>query len=282
MCFSPRRRWRFATCILAALLSFTGTASLRAQLGPCGNSCPGAFTTPLQSAVLTLPGGCLVLVHYYSVFQPFNCPFGFDQLHIVDIMPLSGCSMPAGLLMNMVTGELLVQNPMGFEPYLPDTCHTIQRVLPGTCWGYKTDPCHPSDTLFSPCDTNCCVTLYQVCTDSAGNRSIKRITPGGGPGEPCFKVDSTIEFCHPICQDTSGEVYYRAAPRHTPSLSRQMQGGKAGTPTPADVSGRPVRLNPAVAPVMQAVPVETEGRKLAPAVETRVRATAAPQPMRQH
>lgn len=164
---------------------------------PCIPDCPADLFVPQPPVILTLPGGCQVLVEYATRIA---CGVWFD-LQITKITPLTiGCGAftPAQIL-NFTSLAILQANPMGFPPYFPGECSTNWRVNKSSCWKFvDAHPSEPYDGYYVPCDQNvCCLQSYKVCVDESGNRIVtKEPTP---PPQPCPpQVDPRAE-CYHVC-----------------------------------------------------------------------------------
>ncbi len=123
------------------------------------------------------------------------------------------------LVMQQVTEQILIMNPMNFPPMTPATgCEENWRVMNGSCWAVTDKFQHvgppPSenpvvnpadygyDVWAMPCEgTLCCLERFEICIDPQGDRTI---TPGGF--SPIGKIDdcpddpnNPSEKCIPVC-----------------------------------------------------------------------------------
>lgn len=164
------RRCNFAVLFSTFLLSLAIlTAPAVAQNpGTCVPDCPETPFGSSMFAVVTLPGGCLVLVEYA---QRNACHIWWD-VAIIKVTPLNPLcnTLTISQIINQATTALLIQNPMGFPPGPGQPCATNWRVIKGACWKSVENPC--GDVALEPCGEACCLQPYTVCIDSAGVRTV--------------------------------------------------------------------------------------------------------------
>ncbi len=184
----------------AACLLLSAVPTFAAGDTACVPDCfADKFSTP-EKAILELPGGCYIRVTYA---QRFACGRYYD-VAILEVEVLGGnCAMlPLPDLLQQATVQLLVDNPMYFPEPAPDSCITTWRVTKGSCWTYDTVDC-TGDTVAVPCDgVGCCLSSYEICADTAGNRTIA-LLGASSSGASC---DSTNPACVPICQGADSMV----------------------------------------------------------------------------
>lgn len=200
--------------LLAVLVVITLSAlnvSAQGVPPPCVPDCFGNPFGPTQKIVFTTPGGCTVRV-WYS--WRIACGL-YRDLAIQKIEILGSCGQPSSMLMDDITEHLFLTNPMGFPE--PDTaeCDTLYRVTRRQCWRRDTVDCD-GDTLMLPCSSgpSCCLVRYEVCLDSAGNKTAR-------PFAAEVLIDTCIVPPGATCENVCTVPHYKA-----PSHSGAMENGK--------------------------------------------------------
>jgi hypothetical protein len=190
------------------------------------------FTQPALQIVVNIPGCGSVTVGYrYRI----ACGIWYDY-YLEYVAQLNGdtninnCLMGhygnnLALLLQAATEQLILQNPANFPPNTPNDCEDNWRVLKGSCWhwdGYLgTGGGGPSSggtiqssadkdwyaqnifweqILFTCNDVFCCLEVYEVCTDGAGNRTITNTNYIPPPDPDCSE---SSHYCKPVC----GSIY---------------------------------------------------------------------------
>ena len=180
------------------LFVLTSDSVFAADSTSCIPDCPAdAFSGEFQD-VVELPNGCFVRVTWA---KRLACGTWHDVL-IKTVEPLTDecgvLSLPQ--LLAQASTALLEKNPMAFPPFANgrDTCVVNWRVVKGACWRYSVE-C--GDTVAIPCGlTECCLTPYEVCLDTAGKRVVTPI--GGGSTAEC----DTLSGCVPVCGGDGGST----------------------------------------------------------------------------
>lgn len=192
------RTLRCIALVFVLCASFTSLSTkVSAQPALCVPDCPADLFIPQPPVILTISGGCQVLVEYATRVA---CGVWYD-LQITKITPITiGCGIhtPAQIL-NLTTLALMQANPMGFPPVNPGDCNTNWRVSRASCWKFKAaNPEDPFGGSYVPCDQNvCCLQAYRVCLDDSGNRIITHI-PTPPPG-PCPAQTDPSAVCYHVC-----------------------------------------------------------------------------------
>jgi len=186
---------------LAAFFMLVVSITTSAQERPCIPDCPETPFGPNQRVVLTLPSGCVVRVTYASRIPECFVPPYYD-VAIVQIEYLNAlCSGPLLSMLEAVTRQLLLANPMYFP--MPTTgCLSRFRVTRSVCWRIDSVLDCDGDTLVVPCDSSgCCLSQYRICRDSSGVVSVTKISSSVPVGADTCLGDS-IE-CVNTCFGTS-------------------------------------------------------------------------------
>jgi hypothetical protein len=159
--------------------------------------------------IVTLANGCRMAVYYRTrlacgIWQDVL----IDEIRTFDYFspcwPQSINWNPASVV-SEVTQLLLLQNPMNFEPnQIGEPCASNWRVTVGGCWRASSSPWDPGPphimehTWFFPCTpTVCCLSLYRVCIDTAGNRTFTRLP--SDPSQPTCASMPNGDECVPVC-----------------------------------------------------------------------------------
>jgi len=195
--------------VLVLTLTF-GSITSPAQSSTCLPDCFGnPWGPPVQTNVMISPG-CWVTVTWA---KRVACGMYYD-LHIiqVDALPpsgLYGCSGGGNFaaLMDLVTEQMLIMNPMAFPPYIAPNCVDNWRVVKGSCWHWEYATGGIPEGLVGnvdrlvPCeDEVCCLDLYRVClVDIGGGQTERQVTHlNTRPQEPC-PVGPPSQNCFPVC-----------------------------------------------------------------------------------
>ena len=180
--------------IIFLLINFEAKSQVFNPGIPCLHDCPFDNWTPPTTAILALPGGCLVRVTYQSRVACNS----INDVYIKSYQILTpGCNYyPISSILNKITVQLFLLNPMGL-PYLTptpnkrDTCFFPVRLVKPACW-------KEVDTVFfRGCDSlACCIDEYRVCYDSLLRRSFTLVT--NMITAPC--IDTTYHsYCTEVC-----------------------------------------------------------------------------------
>ncbi len=194
----------FLTLIILPSLSLHTAFAAPAQ--PCYPDYPDDHFGPLQSYTMTLPGGCVVQVSYFTriadngnlfdvqINRIVRTPAGDPACDYLDAMSIAQ-------ILELVTVQLLEEDPMGFPPG-PDECETNWRVIKGNCWSRLEIPFNPESPSihYYPCEPDmCCLKPYTVCEDACGNRTVHE--GGATPQGDCSAVVPPPYGgpCEPVC-----------------------------------------------------------------------------------
>lgn len=204
------------------LLAFGQKAT--AQTG-CLPDCPQDLFGPTQYITMEICPGVFVDVRYSSRIA---CNTWYDY-YIEDVpshIPGSCIDALGGIsgVLEKITEMLIIANPAGFPPLMPNDCEPNWRVMKGSCWQPDvlvpvpiTPPPPgqsmsntPSIDLLTPCTViDCCLEMFMVCLDQNGDR-IVTCTGYLPPLDPECLDDlpfnpNTFWKCYPVC----GSIYNR-------------------------------------------------------------------------
>ncbi len=208
----------FRTLLILIVVSLSlGSPAASQEL--CLPDCQNSPWGPIQTHVLTLPGGCQVEVGYATRLA---CGL-WEDTQIVYVFPLNfehtSCTavtvMEIPDFLALITEQMIEDDPMGFSPPTPtipatgnpatcdptgvQSCEVNFRVINGACWQKLLHHNNEAGDVatWAPCETTgCCINSYRVCVDACGNRTSEQIgaavPPGACPTEPFYP-------CEPAC-----------------------------------------------------------------------------------
>lgn len=188
---------RLAVHIVCAVVSMAVMATtLEAVERPCVPDCPETPFGANQRAVLTLPNGCVVRVTFSTRIPECFTPPVYD-VAIVQIEYLNGaCSGSLTSLVEAVTQQLLLTNPM-FFPMPTLGCLNHYRVTKAVCWRIDSLLDCDGDTLAVPCDSSgCCLSRYRLCRDSSGVFTVTKLNSYVPVGSDTCNADSLSEHAN--------------------------------------------------------------------------------------
>ena len=195
---------------------------MQAQNPLCYPDCDTTYWVPNPTLLpmtylITLPCGETVRVAYR---MRFSCN-GWWDLFLVNVVFLNGrsggelCgdSMSTRAMIENITMQLLIKNPMNFPPTdtTKDTCYENYRVNLSSCWsttfpvaadsgashGLRSSPANYNDPgVIEPCESiECCIQLYTVCM--VNHKRV--VTYNGGGSHPGICDPDQPPFCIPVC-----------------------------------------------------------------------------------
>lgn len=197
------------TCIM---FSFTPLHAQQPWQIPC---LPDCFDQPFgatMSHTMVLPScpTCTLTVFYRT--RTACPPINYQDLFIESVWApclhaclATGFSNDIKLLLNAVSEQMLIDNPMGFHPLAGEPCADNWRVMKGSCWSKDLllHFTHPNQLVHSCSNDNCCLEMYTVCADQNGNRTVTQ-TNYIPPQDPTCQGNEGGTFdCTPVC----GSIY---------------------------------------------------------------------------
>lgn len=166
------------------------------------------FGPPSYANVYLAACSCTVTVKYSTRFA---CGLYHDVY--IEAVYSSGCDIwtcvssgygnSIKALLDDLTEQLLILNPMGFPPLSSnDPCEDNWRVMHGSCWAKDVlVGMDHSDHILHACTTNyCCLERFTVCWEN-GARVITQTAYQESPDPTCG--GNANSWCQPVC----GSIY---------------------------------------------------------------------------